>query len=142
MAKTQKIDMKIPTELRESVHKVWLAGLGALSTAEEEGSKLFNTLVDKGETFEARGKKVFDDAKDRVLSARERAEKRWKKVGDEIDDRVSATIERLGVPTRDEIQKLTKRVEELNKKIEPMVDKKAPARTTKKATSTKTAKSA
>lgn len=137
MTKTQKTEMKIPNEIRESVHKIWLAGLGALSAAEEEGSKIFNTLVEKGEAFEKRGKKVLDQAKDRVVSARERAEQRWHKVGDEIDDRVNATIERLGVPSRDEIQKLTKRVEELNKKIEPMLDKK-----TVKTASTTTKKSA
>jgi len=31
--------------LRKSAHDVWLAGLGALSLAEEEGGKLFKALV-------------------------------------------------------------------------------------------------
>ena len=39
-------------ELTEQGHKVWLAGLGALATVEEEGTKLFNRLVDRGQEFE------------------------------------------------------------------------------------------
>jgi glutathione S-transferase len=44
-------------EIRDSVQKIWLAGLGALAATEEEGVKIFNSLVEKGEAYEARGKK-------------------------------------------------------------------------------------
>ena len=49
-------EKKSPNELKESVHKIWLAGLGAMSVAEQEGSKLFKNLVEKGEQYESRGK--------------------------------------------------------------------------------------
>lgn len=38
----------------EKSHDVWLAGLGALAVAEQEGSDLFQTLVKKGEELEQR----------------------------------------------------------------------------------------
>jgi Poly(hydroxyalcanoate) granule associated protein (phasin) len=38
----------------ERSHDVWLAGLGALAVAEQEGSDLFQTLVKKGEEIEQR----------------------------------------------------------------------------------------
>ena len=41
--------------VKESVQSVFLAGLGALSLAEEEGSKLFKKLVKKGEKVDLPG---------------------------------------------------------------------------------------
>lgn len=148
----EKKTQKSQNEIRESMHKVWLAGLGAIATAEEEGKELlgklevesrelFGKLVEKGEAFESRNRERFDKS---VESARGEAEKRWHQVGEEIDERVSATMERLGVPTRDEIRNLTRRVEELNEKIEPLVDEKSSGKTrkAKAGTSAKTAKTA
>lgn len=38
----------LPREARESAQKIWLAGLGALAVAEEEGGHLFERLVQRG----------------------------------------------------------------------------------------------
>ena len=54
------------SDLSESVHRIWLAGLGALATAEEEGGKLFSTLVSKGKQYESTIKKPVDRAATRV----------------------------------------------------------------------------
>jgi parallel beta-helix repeat protein len=40
---------ELQSDLMESAHKVWLAGLGALAMAEEEGGRLFKNLIEKGE---------------------------------------------------------------------------------------------
>ena len=123
-------------DVRESANKIWLAGLGALSLAEEEGSKLFKRLVKEGEGFEKRSKKRFkkvqDQFEDRVEEARDAAEETWEKLGSTFDERVATTLKRLGVPSRMEIQKLTKRVEELTVKVDQLKPK-APARRTKTA---------
>lgn len=123
--KTQK--KTVPADLRESAHKIWLAGLGALAVAEEEGSKAFKNLVKKGEGLESRSKKqvkkVKDEVEDRVGEAREKAESAWDKMSEGFDEKVSATLQRLGVPTRIEIQKLTKRVEELTIKVDQLKPK-------------------
>jgi len=91
-------------ELRESAEKVWLAGLGALATAEEEGGKAFKNLVRKGQRYQKSIKKPVGEAK--------------KKVGDAFDHQVTMTLHRLGVPTRKEIADLTLRVEQLTRKLE------------------------
>lgn len=44
----------VPREARESAQKIWLAGLGALAVAEEEGGRLFDRLVEKGLELERR----------------------------------------------------------------------------------------
>ena len=129
----------VQKEIKDSAHKIWLAGLGALAVAGEEGKTLFRTLVEKGEEFEAKGRdevekvadKVRDRVGDRVSDAKSSMGELWDKVQDGLDDRVAKTLERLGVPTRKEIATLTKRVEELAKGIEK-AKRTAPAAATPK----------
>ena len=119
---------ELPKELKDSVNKVWLAGLGALAMAEEEGSKLFKSLVKKGEEYEVKGKaeigKEFGKLKEIVVEVRGKAGKALEevsgKVGDKLDDQVSAALARLGVPSKDEIATLTARVEELTTLVEKL----------------------
>ena len=42
----------------EFAMQIWLAGLGAFVKAQEEGSKLFESLVKEGEAMQARSKKT------------------------------------------------------------------------------------
>lgn len=124
---------RVGDEVLESAHKVWLAGLGALSTVGEEGDRLFRELVDKGRTVETRGKKQADEARSRVETrvkdvrgrveegmrdARERFEQRFDGVWSALDERITDVLQRMGVPSREEIHNLTARVEELNAKID------------------------
>lgn len=104
---------KVQDEIKESAQKIWLAGLGALAVAEDEGAKMFDTLVDRGRQWEGRGRERMEKARSRVEHAVDDVESR-------IDERVSAALHRFGVPTRDEIRELTRRVEELNAKLETL----------------------
>lgn len=128
MATKQKAK-KLPEEVRESASKIWLAGLGALATAEEEGSKLFKNLVKKGEEVESRGKAEIGRFRDLVTEVRGKAGRAIEGVSDRIDDQVAAALARLGVPSKDEIATLSSRVEELSKLVEKIKAPK-PARTT------------
>ncbi len=122
MAKSKQTnEWALPEDLRDSAHKIWLAGLGALATAEEEGGKLFKKLVEKGEGMESRGKDAVENAKSKVSNA-------WEEVESKIDEKVTAALHRLGVPSRDEISKLTKKVEDLSKKIEVLATAKSSAK--------------
>ena len=111
---------KVQEEVRESAHKIWLAGLGALAAAEEEGTKIFNTLVEKGESYESRGKEELSKVRDKVEGAFGKAESSLDKLGDAFDDKVASAVKKLGVPSRDEITTLTKRVEELTLKVDQL----------------------
>ncbi len=126
----KKKQQKVYDDMRDSAHKIWLAGLGALAKAEEEGTKVFHHLVEAGEEFEARGKKRFTLVKGKVQEARDAAGKEIEKLGDTFDDKVANAVQKLGVPSRDEIQRLTKRVEELTAKV----DKIKPAPRARKTT--------
>jgi poly(hydroxyalkanoate) granule-associated protein len=149
--KDKKGKKDLSAEMKESVHKVWLAGLGALAAAEEEGSKLFKNLVEKGEGYEGRGRARYEDFKGQVEDAADRAkgqaESTWNKVEDRLDEAVTAALGRLGVPSRDEIATLTKRVEELTKVVEELSKKekgasKPAAKSTARASKASTSKAA
>ena len=118
MAKDSAKNVQDP--IKDSAHKIWLAGLGALAAAGEEGDKLFRRLVEKGETVEVKGKQQVDVAKDKLGNL-------WSEVESKVDDRITNVLHRVGVPTRDEISKLTKRVEDLARKVEQLVGAKKPA---------------
>ncbi len=134
---TKKRDLQ--TEIKESAHQIWLAGLGALAVAEDEGSKLFKNLVKKGEGFEKRSKKqlkkVTEKVEGQVGTARDQAESALGKLGKSFDEKVAEALQRLGVPSRMEIQKLTKRVEQLTKKVDAAKPRTPRARTTRTAKS-------
>lgn len=134
-----------PMDVKESAHKVWLAGLGAIAVAEKEGSRFFKNLVKKGEKFEAKRKEQVDKAVDRVKDTvkdgveevRDEVESRWQRLGDSFDRKVGRAVERLGVPSREEIHKLTQRVENLTAKLDAL--QKKPQGPARKATSPKAA---
>jgi len=129
--------MLVPAKLTESARSVWLAGVGALAVAEDQGGKLvtdseklFGRLVKEGRTYESKNRKriaaMFDTMKDRVTGAREDVGAAVGKVTgrvshrvtEPINDAIASALHRLGVPTRREIQVLTRRVEELTRAVE------------------------
>lgn len=143
MAKSKrgKQDPSVEDDLKETAHKIWMAGLGALATAEEEGSRLFRTLVDRGQSYESKVRKPVDEAARQVRgtmeSVRGRAGKALRDVEEAVDDRVTSTLKRIGVPTRDEVARLTRKVEELNARLN---DQRAQRKAKSKAARKKTAK--
>lgn len=132
---------EITNELKDSAYKVWLAGLGALAVTEEEGGKLFNTLVDKGEKFESRRKDDLGSLKEKADDAIEAVGSSWSKVEKVVDERVGKALDKLGLPTRDEVRGLTKRVEALTAKLSELEAKPSTqSRTTKSRSKTTASK--
>jgi poly(hydroxyalkanoate) granule-associated protein len=60
--------------VRDNAQHIWLAGLGALATASEEGGKVFEDLVEKGAKLEKTGRarleKVLHKAQGRARTLR------------------------------------------------------------------------
>lgn len=117
--------------VQESLHKVWLAGLGAVARAEEEGGKVFKNLVAKGQDYERRGRSQIDRLVSQVEAgagkAREGAASTYERVESRVDELVSGALHRSGVPSRDEIAILTRRVEELTRMVESLKSGSTPA---------------
>lgn len=131
---------EVQQDVMENAHKIWLAGLGAVAVAEEEGSKFFKSLMEKGEDMEAKGKEHIDKARGAVTGVKTVAESYWDTFGQTIDEKFAAVIQRLGVPTKNEIDKLNKKVDQLNKTIKTLKTKESTApKTVRKPAARKTA---
>lgn len=106
----------------ESAQQIWMAGVGAFTRAQGEGSKLFEALVKEGMTIEQSTRKlatgrvdaVRDAVEDRVGVVRERAVDTWDRLEKVFEDRVQRALNRLGVPSREDLNELSGRVSELN----------------------------
>jgi len=129
---SKKSVKKIQDDVMESARKVWLAGLGALATGQEKGGELFEELVKKGAALENAGKEQVEKARETavgtVSGVKAVAESYWETFEKKIDERLTGVIHSLGVPTKDEIETLTRKVEDLTKTIEKLQKKEAPAR--------------
>lgn len=117
MKKTMKKAVRRPA-IRESAQQIWLAGLGAFALAQEQGGKLFYTLVKRGHEVEKVSKSRIEKAVTRVEQARDDAGKALGRLRVPFQFGVSSALHRIGVPTRGEILTLTKRVEELTRSVE------------------------
>ena len=111
--------------LSESAQQVWLAGVGAFSRAQAEGTKLFEGLVKEGMGLEqtmrkfagGRAEVVRDVVESRVGQARERATDTWDKLEKVFEDRVQRALVKLGVPSREDLNDLSSRVEGLTAEL-------------------------
>lgn len=110
-------------DLRKYTHQIWLAGLGAFARAEEEGSRLFDSLVDTGRELESRTR---DKSESRVEELKERVRSRtgetMGKMEKAFDERLNKALSRLGIPNRREVEALQRRVQELTAALEEMSD--------------------
>ena len=130
---------ELQNDIMDSAHKVWLAGLGAVSVAEQKGGEFFQELIDKGQKLESRSKQEMEKAKGTMSGVKTVAESYWETFGRTLDDKMTSVIHRIGVPTKDEIETLTKKVEDLTASIDKLRVKgaaKPAARTAKPRTAT------
>jgi poly(hydroxyalkanoate) granule-associated protein len=116
-------DLKaLSQDLVEKGREVWLAGLGALSSVGDEGTKLFNQLVSRGRELEAEGRQrinaLVDELSHRQQEVKERVEQSFSKLEDEVSGLVEKAMARLDVPSRSEIQELTAKVNQLAEQVE------------------------
>lgn len=115
----------ISKSIMESAQHIWLAGVGAFGRAQDEGTKLFEALVKEGTSLERKTRNMATGQVDAVRGAvessvgqvRERASDTWDRLEKVFEDRVQRSLNRLGVPGRDEIQALSARVDELNREL-------------------------
>lgn len=135
--------------LVESAQQIWMAGVGAFTRAQGEGSKLFEALVKEGMTIEQTTRKlatgkvdaVRDAVEDSVGVVRERAVDTWDRLENVFETRVQRALNRLGVPAREDLAELTSRVNELNAELRKL-GKAAPAKAARKTAAAKPAKKA
>ena len=100
--------------LVENGRKVVLAGLGIVTLAQEELTELFSNLVDRGtETEEKTSSMVSKQVETRQKEAKNVA----KRVEKEVEKRFEDVLHRMNIPSKNDIEKLSRKVSTLNKKV-------------------------
>ena len=111
----ESTDSELAATIRDSANNIWLAGLGAFVKAQEEGEKVFEVLVKEGQAVQKRAKKTADA---KMTEMNERASTTWGKLEQVFEDRVARAIHGLNVPTKRDIDALSRRVAKLTKVVE------------------------
>lgn len=111
--------------MMESAQQIWLAGLGALSKAQQEGGKYFETLVEEGSKVQEKTRTYtqaqFEQAQRRagpwVNEARKRTNDAFGKFEQMFDQRLARAMQRMQMPTREDFDSLAARVAELEREV-------------------------
>jgi poly(hydroxyalkanoate) granule-associated protein len=115
------LDSQLANTIKESAQQIWLAGLGAFSKAQGEGTKVFETLMKEGQSLHrktqaAASEKLGDVAGKMTAMAGEvggKANAQWDKLESIFEERTARAMGKLGVPTAKDVAALAERVEAL-----------------------------
>jgi len=121
-------------EVRNYARRVWLAGLGAYARVGQESTDYFKELVKAGEGVEKRGKKVIDkkldaaneqidEAGEEVSRVRGKVEVQLDKIEKAFDARVARGLNRLGIPSKHDVEALSIKLEQLHELLERVAHK-------------------
>lgn len=106
---------KVRNDVTEAGRSIWLAGLGAFARAEREGREVFDQLVERGRSVETRQFKAID----RTVARTSDHLKEWSdKVQNTVQDGFQGMLHRVGLPSRQDLDHLTARIQTLSKKVD------------------------
>ncbi|RJQ46684.1 MAG: hypothetical protein C4538_06330 [Nitrospiraceae bacterium] len=95
--------------INDLMHKALMAGLGV----PEKLKDLIDDLVKKGELSESQGAKLVKEWSDKAS-----------KTGDDLNkgltDFVNKTLEKMNIPTRDEVEKLERKITALSARVKKL----------------------
>ena len=122
------------SDVKSYARKIWLAGLGAYTKVGQEGSDYFQELIKAGQTVEKKGKKAvsekllaanaeIDEAKGEVSSFKGRVEVQLDKVEKAFDSRVASALNRIGIPSKHDVETLSAKLDELTALLERVARK-------------------
>jgi len=137
------LDSQLAQSVKESAQQIWLAGMGAFSKAQAEGGKVFEALIKEGVNLQ---KKTQGLAEERISAVTgkmtamadgmsNKAGAQWDKLESIFEERVAKALNKMGVPSRKDIDALIKRIDVLSAKVggKAAPAKKAAARPAAKA---------
>ena len=95
--------------INEIVHKALMVGIGV----PEKLKELVDELVQKGELSESQGAKLVKECSEKVNKSGEDISKT-------ITELVNKTLEKMNIPTRDEVEKLNKKITSLSSRVKKL----------------------
>jgi poly(hydroxyalkanoate) granule-associated protein len=125
-------------QVMDSAQQIWLAGLGAFAKAQNEGKKVFETLVAQGAKIEERTRNVaeatIETAKEQATKTFDLASGKFDKLEQVFENRVHTSLNRLGVLTSKDVEALSSQVGELSEAVRALLaqEKRGTARSASK----------
>lgn len=122
------------SEVRLYARKIWLAGLGAYVKAGQEGAEYVKELIKTGEQTEKKAKTLIDEkvdaanseidsVKDDVVKAKGRVSVQLDKIESAFDRRVASALNRIGIPSKHDVETLSAKLDELTALLERVARK-------------------
>ena len=113
----------------ESSRQIWLAGLGAFSRAQAGGVKVFEGLVQQGESFESNTKKAASQAasaargaaKAKAQEMQTLAGDTWDRLEHVFEQRVARALAKLGIHTQSDVDRLAARVDARSEAVNELI---------------------
>jgi poly(hydroxyalkanoate) granule-associated protein len=131
--KVEAEETTVLSDVKVYARKIWLAGLGAYAKAGQESAEYFKELVKSGEGVEKQGKKLIDEQVDaansqiesvkstvatNVNSVKGKVEVQLDKIEKAFDTRVASALNRIGIPSKQDIEVLSAKLDELSALLE------------------------
>jgi poly(hydroxyalkanoate) granule-associated protein len=122
------LDSDLANSVRDSAQQIWLAGMGAFAKAQQEGGKVFESLVKEGTSLQrktqAAAEERIGDVATRMSAMAEgvtsKAGQQWDKLESIFEQRVSKALGKLGVPSSQDVSKLVARIDALAAEVEKL----------------------
>ena len=147
---------KPANDVTEQLEHAFMAGLGALSDAQKKGAKRFESLIKEGEKFRkkttTKTESLIDDVQDTIrdmaddaqskatgLLDQVRDKSRLNKLQSAFDTRVADAMDRLNVPSKNDIDAINKKLNKIIRLLNEQGTTAAKTKTTRKRTTKKPA---
>ena len=136
MATRNPFLFQMPADMGDNVkaqaQEIWLAGLGAFSKAQQEGGKMFQTLVDDGVNMQRNAQNAAEakiaEATEKMTSMAQqftqqasvlgqKATGQWDRLESIFEERVAKALTRMGVPQAEALAALEARVASLEAQL-------------------------
>jgi poly(hydroxyalkanoate) granule-associated protein len=119
------LDNPMAKMVKDSAQQIWLAGMGAFSKAQAEGGKAFEQLMKQGLELQKKTQGLAEERISAVTSKMtavaggvgDKAGAQWDKLESIFEQRVEKALNKMGVPSKKDIESLIARIDELSAKV-------------------------
>lgn len=125
---TKVSNVTLSESVKDSAQLIWQAGLGAFSRAQAEGTKAFEALVKEGINLQRKTQSAAEEKlseathkmTDMASGISSKATGQWDKLESIFEERVAKALNKLGVPSSQDINALIERIEALNQSVQKL----------------------
>ena len=98
-------------------HKMFQASIGLVMLAQDEVNNLAQRFIEEGESLEKRSRTRVNDF---VEVRRKESRKTSKRVEEDLNQRMEQILNRMNIPSRNEIKQLNSKITRLTKKVDEL----------------------